>query len=147
MIEKLLNWKIVTGVAFLGLVLLYTFQIVEAPNRLLQDVLVYEEGQKNVLQVKFNLPVRYENHFPQGPSDFVQIKIRPVSLSGVQKNEYIGSDTILPGFLEKVPVSDIAYEGDVNGGPFLSLRFSKPVNYQIAEDSSMRSILLILPAS
>ncbi|MDH5731145.1 MAG: hypothetical protein OEZ58_19345, partial [Gammaproteobacteria bacterium] len=112
MIEKLLNWKIVTGVAFLGLVLLYTFQIVEAPNRLLQDVLVYEEGQKNVLQVKFNLPVRYENHFPQGPSDFVQIKIRPVSLSGVQKNEYIGSDTILPGFLEKVPVSDIAYEGD-----------------------------------
>jgi len=139
------NWKTVLITTALVLGGLYSLQVLQAPDRILQDVFVFEEGNRVVLQVKFNLPVRYENHFPEKRGDFLQIKIRPIALTGIDKNEFIDKDAILPGFIELVPISAIAYEGDVPGGPFLSLRFSEPVNFTVAEDSSMRSIIIHVP--
>lgn len=124
---------------------LYVIQMVQAPDRILQDVFVYDEGNRSILQVKFNVPVRYESHIPESRGRVLNIKLRVVAFSGTERNDYIDESTIVPGFMEKVPVTDIAYEGDVPGGPMLSVRFSEPVQFSIAEDSSLRSLLISIP--
>lgn len=140
---KFFNWKTILAATALFLGSMWVLQLFQTPDSILQDVLVYEEGKHNVLQIKLNIPVRYENHFPTNKTDFVQIKLRAVSLSGVEKNEYVGSEAILPGFLEQVPVSDIAYEGDVPNGPFISVRFREPVVFQVKEDPALKGVMLL----
>lgn len=129
--------------AVLGL--LYLLDVFTLPEKVLDDVVVFDEGTQVVLQVKFAVGVRYESHFPTGRTDFLQIKLREVSFGGTKKNEYIGGESILPGFAEKVPVLDIAYEPNVPGGPFLSVRFKEPVSVQVSEDSSLRAINVSMP--
>jgi len=145
MIQKLLNWKtiLLTTVIILGV--LSSLQVLQAPDTILDDVIVQEEGGMYVLQVKTNVPVRYENHYPQGPSEFVQIKVRAVSFVGANTNEYMGAESILPGFIEQVPVMDVAFEGNVPGGPYLSLRFKEPIRYQVKEDPDLNGVFLYIP--
>lgn len=145
MLAKLFNWKTILFGTLATLGVLSSLQVIQAPDSILDDVIVEEEGSMLVLQVKTNVPVRYENHFPEGPSDFIQIKVRAISLVGADQNEYMGSESILPGFIEQVPVIDVAYEGDVPGGPYLSLRFKERMRYQVKEDPDMNGILLYIP--
>lgn len=145
MIFKFLNWKTILVSTAIILGVLSSLQVLQAPSSILNDVVVEEEGSMLVLKVKTNVPIRYENHFPEGPSKFVQIKVRAVSLTGADKNEYMGNESILPGFIEQVPVMDVAYEGNVEGGPFLSLRFKEPVRYQVKEDPELNGVFLFVP--
>lgn len=143
--SKILNWKTILVSTILLFVLLYSLQVLETPEKLLDDVVVTQEGNLVVLQVKTNLAIKYENHYPKGPSNFIQIKVRPVSLVSVNRNEYMGTDSILPGFIEQIPVMDVAFEGNVPGGPFISLRFKEAVNYKIKETSDLYGVKLMIP--
>ena len=145
MINKILNWKTILIATLATIFVLSSLQVLQAPDKILEDVLVSEEGGLIVMHVKTNLPMRYVDHLPEGPSDFIQIHVRPISLLGAEKNEYMGNETILPGFIEQIPVLDVAYEGSVPNGPFISLRFKTPVNYQIKEDPNLEGILLYFP--
>ena len=141
------NWKTIIVGTLAVLALFSGLQMMRSPDRILNDILVEEEGGRLVLQVKFNIPIRYEAHMPQRRGSLVQIKVRPVSFSDTAKNEYLGSESILPGFMAKVPITDVAYEGDVPGGPILTLRFSQPVSYEIKENEDFSSIILHLSAA
>jgi len=145
MIQKIINWKTILLATIIVLVGLSSLQVLQPPERILEDVTVEEQGSMMVLSIKTNMPIRYENHFPDGPSKFVQIKVRAVSFSGGGGSDFIGNESILPGFIEQVPVVDVAYEGGVKGGPFISLRFKEPINYQIKEDPELDGIQIYVP--
>jgi len=145
MIQKLINWKTILVATFILLVGLSSLQVLQTPERILDDVTVEEEGSMVILRVKTNLPLRYENHFPEGPSDFIQIKVRAISFSGGDGTDFMGNESILPGFVEQVPIIDVAYEGSVKGGPFISLRFKEPINFQIKEDPDLNGIQVFIP--
>jgi len=144
-VKNILNWKTIILTTMFVFVMLYSLQVLDTPDKLLDDVLVTQEGNLVVLQVKTNLPIKYENHYPKGPSDFIQVKVRSVSLTDVGRNEYMGNDSILPGFIEQIPIMDVAFEGDVPGGPYISLRFKEPVNYKIKETSDLYGIKFLIP--
>jgi len=147
MVNKIINWKTITLITFVLLGGLSSLQVLQTPERILDDVTVEEEGSMVILNVKTNIPLRYENHFPEGPSKFVQIKVRAISFSGGDGVDFMGNESILPGFIEQVPVLDVAYEGSVQGGPFVSLRFKEAVNYQIKEDPELNGIKIFIPKS
>ena len=140
MLQKLLNWKMILIFTAIVLGVLSSLEVLQTPNSVLNDVIVQDEGGMYIVKIKTNIPIRYENHFPQGPSDFVQIKVRAVSFAGAKINEYIGEESILPGFIEQVPIKDVAFEGKVNGGPFISLRFKQPIR-----DPHFMGIFLYIP--
>ena len=137
----IINWKTILVGTIAVLAILSGLQMLRAPDRILEDVLVSDEKDHLQLQIKFGMPVRYEDHFPAGNGSLVQVKVRPVSLTDTAKNEYLGSESILPGFMALVPVTDIAYEGNVPGGPFLTVRFREPVSFKISEGPSYSSII------
>jgi len=145
MLSRYLNWKTVLVITLAVIFIMSSLKVLQAPETIFDDVLVSEEGSLIVMHVKTNLPMRYVDHLPEGPSDFIQIHVRPISLLGADKNEYMGNEAILPGFIEQVPILDVAYEGSVPGGPFISLRFKQPVNFQIKEDPDLQGVLLYFP--
>jgi len=146
MLKKYLNWKTILITVLAAIFVMSTLNVLQAPDNILEDVIVSEEGSLIVLHVKTNLRLKYEDHLPsESPSEFIQIRVRPISLVGADKNEYMGNETILPGFVEQIPIMDVAYEGSVPGGPFISLRFKKPVNFQIKEDPNLEGIMLYFP--
>ena len=146
MARKRRNWKVTIPVSILVLlVLMYGLQLVTAPDEVIDDILVFEEGDAVVIQTKFAIPVRYENHFPEGQGKVLQVKVRTVSLTGGDQNQYIGRGALLRGFAERVPLMDVAYEGGVPGGPFVTFRFKRAVHYTIAEDLAERSLLVKIP--
>ncbi len=142
---KIINWKIVLLCIGGLLAVLYASQILQMPDTVLDGVTVFEQGDRRIVQVKFNVPVKHEDYFPSDYGEFLQIKVRLVSLISIDKNEYLTKDDILPGHLEMVPISDVAYESNVPGGPFLTLRFDEPVKFQLMEDRSMQSIIISIP--
>jgi len=146
MLNKILNWKTILISILLAIFIMSTLNVIRAPDKIIEDVLVSEEGSLIVMQIKTNLPLRLENTIPQdGPSDFIQIRVRPISFLGADKNEYMGNEAILPGFIEQVPIMDVAYEGSVPRGPFISLRFAEPVNFQVKEDPNLEGIMIYFP--
>ncbi|MDH5547202.1 MAG: hypothetical protein OEZ43_16565 [Gammaproteobacteria bacterium] len=142
-----LNWKNIILGTIAILTVVSGVKMMQTPSNILADVLVAEHRGSLELQIKFNIPVRYEDHTPKNSGHIVQIKVRPVSFSDTGKNEYLGSETILPGFAAQVPITDVAYEGAVPGGPLLTLRFSKPVTFTVTEDADFSSIILHLRRS
>ena len=147
MIQQLINWKTIALATFIVLVGLSSLQVLQTPERILDDVTVEEEGSMVILNVKTNIPLRYEDHFPESPSNFIQIKVRAISFSGGDGTDFMGNESILPGFVEQVPIMDVAYEGSVKGGPFISLRFKEPVSYQIKEDPDLNGVQIFIPKS
>lgn len=139
-----MNWKTILLATIGVLAILSGIQVLRSPNTVLDDILVAKDGSRIVVQVKFNIPIRYVDHFPTRRGQVIQIKVRPVSLSNTQKNEYLGSESILPGFLEQVPITDVAYEGDVAGGPLLTVRFREPVIFDVREESDFTGIDIVI---
>ena len=58
----------------------YAWPLITGPSRVLEDVTAFSENNAVVVQVNFSVPVRYEDHFPQRSGEFLQIKLRLVSL-------------------------------------------------------------------
>ena len=116
-------------------------------DRMLYDVEVSETDQYDVLFIKFNLPMRYTSHFPEGKTDFVQVRLQGLAHAALDKHEHLTRAALDPKHLRHIPLSDVVYEGNVPGGPFLSLRFSVPVVFEIQEDRHLKGIRLLLPKS
>lgn len=146
MARKRKSWKITLPLSVGAIIAVALgLQFATAPDEIIDDILVFEQGDSVVIQTRFAVPVRYENHFPEGEGEVLQVKVRTVTLTGGDKNQYIGRGALLRGFAEQVPLTDVAYEGGVPGGPFVTYRFSRPVHYGITEDLAERSLLIRIP--
>ncbi|GEM_PF-5237644 len=114
------------------------------PDRLLEAVRIIEEEGQAVVEVDFTVPVRQEGLLPeQGPSTLVQIKLRTVALAGNDRNEYLGRGA-LRGVSRRVPLTDVAYEAQVPGGPLLTLRFERPVHFRLDPADGRKRLRLIV---
>ena len=72
------------------LAILSSLQVLQSPESIIDDILVVDEGDFLTLRIKTSVPIHYESHYPKGPSNFVQIKVSVVSLTGTEKNELLG---------------------------------------------------------
>ena len=125
--------------------LYYVYPLVIGPEQVIKDVNAFVEDDDIVIQIGFSVPVRYENHFPEKFGEALQIKFRLISLGKVKKKEIIGRDALRPEMAKLTSLVNISYEGNVPGGPFLTLLFSRPVEFEVREDSSLQSLIVVLP--
>ncbi len=115
-----------------------------APERILEAVRVVEEDGRTVVEVDFAVPVRQEGVLPEsGHGALVQIKLRTVALAGGERNEYLGRGA-LAGSSRRVPLTDVAYEAQVPGGPLLTLRFERPVHFRLDQRDGRKTLRLLV---
>jgi hypothetical protein len=114
----------------------------EAPAQLVSDFHITSDKDGNNLEFGFANPVRYLGHFPEDSSDVLQVKLRAIGFGDFTENfslldQFIPATETQEKFLE-----DVRYEGDVPGGPFIVVRFTKPMNYRVTESNGLKGLII-----
>jgi hypothetical protein len=135
---------------FLASLVLVTAPLQARPigEGVMSDVRVFtgDECDPELAVIEMNIPVRYISHFPRSEGSQVRIRIRPLAVSAFDAESLIERSTLTPRFRRQVLLLDATYEGDITGGPFISLRFSETINYQVFQGDDYRSIRIIMRA-
>lgn len=115
------------------------------PDRALIDdvVLVREEGSK-ALQIDFSAPTRIVGSFPESSGDIVQIKLSVIAFGRFDENLSLLEKFV--GFEEgkELHLTDMYYEGNVPGGPFIVMKFSKPMQWDLIEGDGLLGMSIVV---
>ncbi len=109
-------------------------------DRLLADVRITEDPACAVIHVGFNFPVRYIRHFPYKTGDDLRIRIEPIAIgaddaAALSRRESASTpDNDFAGLIE------VVFEGDFVTGPYLTLLFTSPVTFEVAQGTDFRSL-------
>jgi len=103
-------------------------------DRILGDVNIVAQGECAIIDVCFNHPVRYVKHFAPRPGDQVRTQLLPIVVSPTQSEALFKRESVRlqPG--NPAALAQVMYEGNLEGGPLLTLVFDKPVAFQVKPD-------------
>lgn len=106
-------------------------------------VLVRAEGGK-ALDIKFSAPVRFIGSLPKAEGDIVQIRLRPIAVDDFSENVSLLEQYMSEEDGKELFLKEMRYEGNVPGGPFLVLLFSKPVKFTINETDALSGLSIVV---
>ena len=138
--------KYLIAILVVALGFYYAWPLIIGPSRVIEDVTAFSENDTVVVQVNFAVPVRYENHFPERNGEFLQIKLRLVSLGKTQWRESLGLSKVRPELAKQLGLVNVAFEGDVEGGPMITFLFNRPAEFQLRQDTGMNTLMVVFPA-
>lgn len=95
-----------------------------------------------VIRVGFSFPVRYVRHFPPEVGDELRIQLKPIAIGRVEQEGLFRRESLRPPEAEGAVLVEATYEGDIVGGPFLTLNFRNSVSYKVAQGSDYRSLIV-----
>lgn len=114
----------------------------EKPETLIAEVVLTKDKEMRNLQVDFASPVRYVGHFPDNEGEMLQIKLRAISFHDFSENFSLIDTFLQTNVARDSHITDIRYEGNVPGGPFLIIKFTQPVSYQVNEGDGLKAMLI-----
>ena len=132
---------VVAGLATGCLTLLLTLSLQAQPTggRILSDITVSGDDACKVAQIAFSFPIRYINHFPQSESDELRIQLQPITVDAMNKQDLSDREAFSPVY-DATLLNNVIYEGDMTGGPYLTLQFSAKTSYTVTQGTDFRSI-------
>lgn len=113
-----------------------------ARNRFLDQVHVTDKGVCSIIQVGFTLPIRYVRHFPTDKGDELRIKLDPIAVSAVDQPALGMRESLRPVPNGHTPLLEVIFEGDMEGGPYLTMDFSQAVNFAVRQGTDFRSLIV-----
>lgn len=116
----------------------------------LNDLEVTDKDGYLNLDISFVCSVRYITHFPQESGDELRIKIAPSSLctrGGDDADALLSNEAIRPRPPVDQRVVEVAYEGDLDGGPFLVVYFKKKEHFEVIPGPDFRSLTVVVQPS
>ena len=114
----------------------------ERPETLISDVLLTKDNNSSNLQLDFASPVRHVGHFPENEGDILQIKLRAISFHEFSENYSVFKKYLQNAKARDYNIEEIRYEGNVPGGPFIIVKFIRPVTYQVNEGDGLKAMLI-----
>jgi hypothetical protein len=136
--------KSITGL-LTGIVFVSTISTAQpARDRILDDVHIEEKGGCVTIHIGFTFPVRYVRHFPFEKGDELQIQIEPIALGPLEQEAIFDRESLTPPHHRRASLEDVIYEGDIEGGPFLRLLFTREVRFEVGQGADFRSIKVAL---
>jgi len=114
----------------------------EAPGQLVSNFHITSDKDGNNLEFEFANPVRYLGHFPDDNSDIIQVKLRAIGFSEFRENISLLEQFVTPADMQEKFLQDVRFEGNVPGGPFLVVRFSRPMSYRVTESNGLKGLII-----
>lgn len=112
------------------------------------DVYTGAECEPEIAVVQMNIPIRYISHFPRMKGKSVRVRIRPLAVSALDEDGLDERESRAPAFRRKTLLREATFEGDIQGGPFITLRFSQASLFRVFQGPDFRSLWLVIsPAS
>lgn len=120
-----------------------------APILTLSDVTISEEDGCAVIQVKFNFPLRYVKHFPYESGDDLRIQFDPIPIAVPpgERSALFTRESVRAPRNDIASLIEVIYEGNVQGGPFLTLYFRRPVVFRVEQGADFRSLNIMVLGS
>ena len=97
-----------------------------------------------ILEVKLTFPFRYQSHFPQETGDELRIRITPVRVPASDLDAVFRREGLVPPDADIAAIDEVIYEGDTGGGPYLTVRFTHPVRYEVIQGNDYRSLSIVI---
>ena len=129
-------------------------------NLILQGIQITDNSDNFVIEIELGQSLHYLRHFPFASGSSLQIQLQPPPGS-VRQNEVSQHPTaprpaepgtaarspreqLAPPRNQALPLTDIIYEGDAAGGPYLTLRFKNNVEFSVVEGEHGRSMIITI---
>ena len=109
-------------------------------GRIIADVSAVDQADKTDLNIVFTYPIRYVRHFPEDYGDTVEIQLKAIMVSEIDADLLRRRESVRLPQTSTVPLLDISYEGDLPGGPYMTIRFIAPVSFAVRQGSDFRSL-------
>jgi len=120
-------------------------QLVESEpvrKKILDTLDVIESEAVTTLRISLTTRVRYVRHFPYESGQELRIKVTPFDVSRDNAEAIFERETLVPFDHESLPLIEVVYEGDIVGGPYLTLFFSRCVDFWVEQGRDSRSIVV-----
>ena len=112
------------------------------------DIYTGAECEPEIAVVQMNIPIRYISHFPRHQGNRARIRIRPLAVSALDEEGLTERESRSPAFRRNTLLREATFEGDIAGGPFITLRFHESANFKVFQGPDYRSLWVVLsPAS
>ena len=137
-------------VILLALAVVLIAQLVssEPVRKKILDQLDVREGEEvTTVHISLTSPVRYIRHFPYESGEELRIKINLFDVSRDNRQAFFSRETLVPFSTEDLPLDELVYEGDIESGPYLTLFFSRRVDFWVQQGTDSRSIVVYINKS
>jgi len=115
-----------------------------ARDKIIDNAVIHVDAGHIIINVRLTFPFRYLSHFPQETGSELRIRIVPVRVPSSDLGAVFKNEGLVPPDAEIAAVDQVLYEGDNPGGPYLTIRFTRPVRYQVIQGSDYRSMNIII---
>ena len=113
----------------------------EPVRKKLLDQLDVQSGEEiTTIRISLTSPVRYVRHFPYNSGEELRIKITLFDVSHDNREAFFGRETLVP--FDDLSLEEVVYEGDIEGGPYLTLFFSRRVSFEVQQGTDSRSVVV-----
>jgi len=117
-------------------------------DRVLDEIDVQHTVDGTVIRVTMTIPVRYIRHYPYESGNELRIKVLPFDVRSNDRDALHKRESLVPPDDDPPELMEVIYEGDVDGGPFLTLLFDHEVHYEVEQGRDSRSIVVrLLPVT
>ena len=112
-----------------------------AAQTVVDEIKIKKVDGSTVVDVLFGLPLEYLKHFPQKTGEILQVQLglETKERRELHKEVREGGELLLPEGQNSVLVY-VTYEEGVPGGPYLTLRFSQQVKFEVAQGSDRKGL-------
>jgi len=119
--------------------------VVSASQVVLQDIKISAKDKDTDIDIDLGVPLEYVKHFPQSFGEIVQIQLNlgPEQGREIHKEVRQGSDLQPPAGREPLLIY-VTYEEGVPGGPYLTLRFVKPVHFRVDAQKNLNTLSIVV---
>jgi hypothetical protein len=97
------------------------------------------------IQIEFNFPVQYINHFPPNAGDELRIQINPIIGNVRDRDALLLREALTPPRSDDLGLLSIIYDGELSSGPVVMLQFRRPLSYSVGQGHDFRSVLVGIP--
>lgn len=117
-------------------------------DRILDDIEVQHARDGTVIRIGMTITVRYIRHYPYESGNELRIKVLPFDVRTSDREALHKRESLVPFNDDPPELREVVYEGDVDGGPFLTLLFDHEVHYEVEQGRDSRSIVVhLLPVA
>lgn len=116
-------------------------------ERVLEDALVSETPDAWEVHVGLSFPARYERHFPLHEGTELRVTMQPLAVSALDQPGIAGRESVRPRGGADMGLLEVTWEGDVDGGPYVTFEFSRPVSFWVRQGKDFRSLVVTVPKS
>ena len=113
--------------------------------RVLKDARLLEGNDCTYIQIEFNFPVQYINHFPPNAGDELRIHVKPIIRNVQDRAALLLREALTPPRDDDLGLLTLIYDGELSSGPIVMLQFRRPLSYSVGQGHDFRSVLVGIP--